>query len=432
MTYTLSFSKIGREDVRIVGGKAASLGEMYHANFPVPPGFAITAEAFSDLRNKDLPKSFNDELMKQFDVLQADRVSVRSSALAEDSADASWAGQMETYLNVTRDQLINRIRDCWGSVNSKRVQVYAAKNHANPNDLVVGVVVQKMIDSDSAGVMFTVNPVDGNHSELMIEAGYGLGEGVVGGAITPDNYILARPKMEIISRTISDQLKMFAYKDNRTTTVSVSQEKRDKQKLTDSDIKKLAKMGVQIEEHYGSPQDIEWAFMNEELFILQSRPITTLNKDRYESQVVHVEPVTSGIGASQGVVTGKVRVITKLDDLKNVREGEILASHITTPDYVEIFPKLAGIITESGGATNHAAVVSREMGIPAVVGTKDITMRVKTGDVVTLDGATGYVYLGKVELSDDTSGKDFVVPTPTNDEIQDLINAITTVVNNPN
>ncbi len=432
MTYTLSFSEIGKEDVRIVGGKAASLGEMYQAKFPVPLGFAITAEAFSDLRNKDLPKSFTDELMKQFDALQAERVSVRSSALAEDSADASWAGQMETYLNVTRDQLIDRIKDCWDSVDSERAKVYAAQNDAKSGDLLVGVVVQKMIDSESAGVMFTANPVDGNRNELMIEAGYGLGEGVVSGIITPDNYILARPRMEIVHCNVSNQAMMVAREDNQTKTVDVPQDKQSEQKLSDSDIKLLANIGVRIEEHYSSPQDIEWAYMDGELYILQSRPITTLNQVHHETQVIAAEPLTSGVGASQGVVTGKVRVITELDDLKSVEEGEILACYTTTPDYVEIFPKLAGIITESGGATNHAAVVSREMGIPAVVGTKNITQKVKTGDVVTLDGAAGYVYLGSVELSDEVSGGDFIIPTPSSDEIQDLIDSITAVINNPN
>lgn len=430
--YTRTFSEIKKDDVSIVGGKAASLGEMYRTKFPIPPGFAVTAQAFNDFRNKDLPQSFIDELMNQFDLLKSDRVSVRSSALAEDSSDASWAGQMETFLNVTKGDLIEKIIGCWNSVDSKRAKIYAKENDAKENDLVVAVVVQKMVDSDVAGVMFTANPITGNQEEILIEAGYGLGEGVVSGVISPDSYLLSKLNAEIISHNISDQSDMISYEDNQTRTVKIAQEKRDIQKLADTYIRHLAKIGDNIQDHYGFPQDIEWALEKGELYILQARPITTLNQSQNRTQIVESEPLTSGIGASQGVATGSVRVVTEIADLKRVEKGDILVTHTTTPDYVEVFPKIAGIITESGGATNHAAVVAREMGIPAVVGTEDIILRVNTGDIVTLDGSGGFVYPGEVAVLEKDLDVEFEIPIRTDDEIGDLINAITAVINNPN
>lgn len=430
--YTKPFSDISKGDVGLVGGKAASLGEMTQAGFPVPAGFAITAQAFRDFRSKNLPDSFIREIIDQFNLLDADRVAVRSSAVAEDSSDASWAGQLESYLNTTKDSLIDRIKDCWDSIVSERAKVYAKQKKVKPEGLVVAVVVQKMIDSEASGVMFTANPITGNRDELLIEAVYGLGEGIVQGIVTPDSFSVNKQKLEFASHTINGQGIKVAYADGQTKETEVEKEQQDKQKVTDDTIRAIAELGVRIEKHYGSPQDIEWAEDDNKLYILQSRPITTLGVAQGVAGSTDAEAITSGIGASQGVVSGRVRIVHSPKDIKDVKEGEILVTHKTTPDYVEVFSKIGGVVTESGGATSHAAIISREMGIPAVVGTGDITMRVQTGDVVTIDGFGGFVYPGEIELEVPTERADFKIPIPTNDDVQDMIDAITTGINDAN
>ncbi len=235
-------------DVNLVGGKGASLGEMVKMGIPVPSGFVITTEAFH--------KDTTEEALKAFDLLGAKKVAVRSSAVAEDSSKASWAGQLETYLNVSKEELIDRIKDCWHSINSQRALSYAGKQNLSKEKLLVAVVVQKMVDSQVSGVMFTVNPVSLDKNEIMIESVKGLGETLVQGSITPDNFIVNKENLEIESRDLSSI---------------------DEQTISDGNIKKLVELGKTIEDHYGSPQDIEWATDDQnKIWILQSRPITTL------------------------------------------------------------------------------------------------------------------------------------------------------------
>lgn len=240
-------NQISKEDIQQVGGKGASLGEMVRNGIPVPPGFAVTIEAYQ--------RNVEDEILKAFDLLGAEKVAVRSSAVAEDSAQASWAGQLETFLNVERKDLIERIKDCWNSIKSERVLSYAGKQNLSEDQLLVGVVVQKMVDSKTSGVMFTVNPVSKNKNEVMIESIIGLGEELVQGLVTPDNFIIDKNTLNIKSRDLQN----------------------NKQSITDEDINKLVSLGKTIEDHYGKPQDIEWAIDGKDkIWILQSRPITTL------------------------------------------------------------------------------------------------------------------------------------------------------------
>lgn len=237
--YIQSLNEISREDDNLVGGKAASLGELTKANFPVPAGFVITVEGMGKI-NKD-------EILQAFNALNAKRVAVRSSAVAEDSLQASWAGQLETYLNVSREDLIAKIKDCWNSIKSERAQSYAARQNLSEEQLLVAVVVQKMVDSKVSGVMFTANPVTNNRKEIVIESVEGLGEALVQGLVTPDNFVVDKKSLEI------------------------------KQGDSQDETAELAKMGKAIENHFGSPQDIEWAIDKEgKIWILQSRPITTL------------------------------------------------------------------------------------------------------------------------------------------------------------
>lgn len=245
--YIKFFKDISKHDVKEVGGKGASLGEMINADFPIPLGFVITTEAKGEINEQ--------EIFKAFDKLNAERVSVRSSAVAEDSSSASWAGQLETFLNVSKEDLIEKIKECWGSIKSDRAVSYASDQNLSEDQLEVGVVVQKMVDAKSAGVMFTANPVNNDIEEVMIESVLGLGESLVSGSVTPDNFILDKETGEIISKDIAQ------------VDESISEE----------ELRELVEYGKKIEAHYGRPQDIEWAIdENGKIWILQSRPITTL------------------------------------------------------------------------------------------------------------------------------------------------------------
>lgn len=270
MTFIKKFDEISKTDVLEVGGKGASLGELTKAGFPVPQGFVITANAFQ--RNID-----EKEILKAFDELNAQRVAVRSSAIAEDSSQASWAGQLETYLNTSREDLIENIKKCWNSIKSERALNYAAGQDLTADQLTVAVVIQKMIESKVSGVMFSVNPISKNTNQIMIEGGYGLGEMLVQGLITPDNFIVDKKNLEIMERNIDIQETMLIFKDGKNTEVPVRDDLKDKQVVSDEIIKQLAGLAIKIENHYGIPQDIEWAIDREnKIWILQSRPITTL------------------------------------------------------------------------------------------------------------------------------------------------------------
>lgn len=276
MANLLQFNQISKNDVPLVGGKGASLGEMTTAGIPVPPGFVVTTEVYKQFNNQELPIDIQEEILKAFDSLGADRVAVRSSAVAEDSKTASWAGQLETYLNVPKEDLIDRLRDCWNSIRTEQALAYATEQNISEDQLVVAVVIQKMIESEAAGVMFTINPLNKDTEELMIEAGYGLGEMLVQGMITPDSFIIDKNSLEIKTSEIQTQEIMMIFQDGENKEVPVPDEQKSEPAITEDEIKGLANLGIKIENHYGSPQDIEWALEKNNLYILQSRPITTL------------------------------------------------------------------------------------------------------------------------------------------------------------
>lgn len=276
MIFIKTFDKVSKEDVKEVGGKGASLGEMMRAGIPVPLGFVVTTDAYKKFYNQELSVEIRNDVLRAFDRLGFQRVAVRSSAVAEDSSKASWAGQLETYLNVKRDSLIAKIRDCWDSIKSERVLSYA-KQHLSKDQLAVAVVVQKMIKSKVSGVMFTANPVTKDKGEIMIEAGWGLGELLVQGMITPDNFVLDKKTFRIKTSDVQTQETMLVFQDGKNKKISVPKDKQAKQKLTETQLADLAKLGIKIENHYQAPQDIEWAIDSaEKIWILQSRPITTL------------------------------------------------------------------------------------------------------------------------------------------------------------
>jgi phosphoenolpyruvate synthase/pyruvate phosphate dikinase len=271
-----NFSEINKTDVESAGGKAASLGELTQAGFPVPEGFVIPVEIFKTYFNQPFPAELQEEIFQGFDLLNCERVAVRSSAVSEDSPGASWAGQLESYLNVGKDDLIEKIRQCWHSIKSERALAYAGEHDFNEDDLAVAVVVQKMVESEVSGVMFTVNPIIKGPDEMMIDAGFGLGEYLVQGVISPDNFLVDKNSLEIKSKNIQNQEKMLVFKDGQNQEVPLDQEIGSKSALSDEQVRELAQIGKNIESHYGKPQDIEWAIENGKIYLLQARPITVL------------------------------------------------------------------------------------------------------------------------------------------------------------
>lgn len=268
------FSEISKDDVKEVGGKGASLGEMTQAGIPVPSGFVVTSQTYRQFENSEIPIDVKEEMLKAFDELEAERVAVRSSAIAEDSKTASWAGQLESYLNVTRGDLIDNIRECWNSIKSERALSYASEQNLSEDQLFVAVVVQKMVNSESSGVMFTQNPITHDTSEIMIEAGFGLGEMIVQGMITPDNFVVDKQTLEMKSKDIQTQETMMVFQDGQNMEVPVPADKKSEPSLSETQVRKLAELGIKIEDHYGMPMDIEWAMEKEKIYIVQARPIT--------------------------------------------------------------------------------------------------------------------------------------------------------------
>jgi len=277
MIYIRTFDQIDKSNVKEVGGKGASLGEMTKAGIQIPSGFIVTAQAHKKFINESMPVDIEDEILKNFDELGAQRVAVRSSAITEDSSQSSWAGQLETYLNVSRNDLISKIRECWNSIKSERALSYAENQNLSEEDLFVAVIVQKMVESKSSGVMFTVNPITKDENEIMIEAGFGLGELLVQGLITPDNFIVDKQTLKIKNKDIQSQDTMLVFQDGMNKEIIVPEEKKNEQSISDEIVKDLAGIGKKIEAHYGKPQDIEWGIDGQsKIWILQSRPITTL------------------------------------------------------------------------------------------------------------------------------------------------------------
>jgi pyruvate,water dikinase len=274
-----SLNEVSSKDLAEVGGKGASLGEMLGAGIPVPPGFVVTTEAYREFcvgMCNNIPPDFGEMLLGAFDSLGAERVAVRSSAIAEDSPSASWAGQLETCLNIKRETLLNSILHCWHSVKSERALNYAAKQNIREDQLAVAVVVQAMVDSQTAGVIFTVNPVSLDKNEMMIESVYGLGEMLVQGTVTPNNFVVDKMTLEIRSSFTPPQDKRLFYDGSDTVEAVVPPEESKRPNLSKEQLAELSQLANKIEEHYGIPQDIEWALAGDKLYILQSRPITTL------------------------------------------------------------------------------------------------------------------------------------------------------------
>ena len=310
------FKRLTRDDVALAGGKGASLGEMTQAGIPVPPGFVVLSSAFERFLNETdlnveidsilhkvdhkeihtvenaseeikalileakMPEDIAVEIKSYFKKLDAKYVAVRSSATAEDSSSAAWAGQLESYLNTTEENLLENVKKCWASLFTPRAIFYRFEKGLHEQKISVAVVVQKMIQSEVSGIAFSVHPVTQDRNQLIIEAGFGLGEAIVSGSITPDSYVVEKNPQRIIDKNISEQKRAFVRVEDSNNWIMVEKEKRSAQKLTDADILALSNLVISIENNYGFPVDIEWALEQDTFYIVQSRPITTLSDGR--------------------------------------------------------------------------------------------------------------------------------------------------------
>ena len=446
MKYVEFFEELKKEDVDIAGGKGANLGELTRAGIPVPPGFVITAATYKkfmdetgisaeimDILNAldvndnkqlqssakkikkiiietEIPVEIRNIILEAYNALchRIDKenafVAVRSSATAEDLPEASFAGQQDTYLNVKGpEDLMNYVRKCWASLFGARAIFYREENNFDHSKVYIAVVVQEMVDAEKAGVMFTVHPSTGEE-KILIEAAWGLGEAVVSGTVTPDTYWVDKTTDEILEQQISEKNIMFQKESEagQTIKVPVPEDLKNKQVLNSDEIARLAELGRNIHEHYNFPQDTEWAIESGKIYMLQSRPVTTLDKTSETEETEEVERIiiTKGLGASPGMASGPVKIINNTDELDKVQVGDILVTVMTTPDMVPAMKRANGIITNEGGVTCHAAIVSRELGIPCVVGTGDATEIMPENSIVTLDGDKGLVWEGKLVESE--------------------------------
>lgn len=435
------FSEVDKSDIPLVGGKGANLGEMVRADFPVPNGFIITSFAYfnflkeNDLENKikhllntvdfrsdsslrqvsaHIMREINegklsDELIAEVykaykklgGPLNEPLVAVRSSATAEDLPGASFAGQQETYLNVKGESnLLIKIKSCWASLFEPRAIFYRHDNKFDHFRVGIAVPVQKMVESEKSGVMFTIDPVTNNKDRVIIEAIYGLGEMIVQGKEKPDHYEVDKKTETVLLKEISSQNKMLEKTGEKTREVKVSLLSRHRQKITDEQIIELSKLGKKLEKHYFFPQDSEWAIQDGKVYLVQTRPITTVSKTaetEAKDQKIplnHGALILKGDPASPGIATGHVRILKNAKETDKLIAGEILVTVQTNPDFVPAMKKASAIVTDSGGRTSHAAIVSRELGIPAVVGSIKATKILSDGEVITVNGMTGEIYKG--------------------------------------
>ena len=456
--FLLWFEQLEREDVAIVGGKSSSLGEMTaKVDVPVPYGFATTAHAYryffeksgldnevrelvgelTDVENsallrdvcarirqaildKEMPQDLQDAIAAAYEELgqkmniDQPYVAVRSSATAEDLPDASFAGQQDTYLNVQgAETIIAKVKECYASCFTDRAVYYREKQGFDHLDVALSAAVQMMVFSKAAGVMFTVNVATGDDQNILMEAAWGLGEYVVQGTVTPDNYTVCKKTYKILEKNVNGQdVKLVRKAGGDCEEQMVALDEQNMQKLTDEQIIELAGYAKKIEEHYGCYMDMEWGVDERDgkLWILQARPETVWSRRNKENGAPKEEKkavttdrkvIVKGLPASPGQVSGRVHVILDPSRIDEFKEGEILVTEMTAPDWVPAMKKAKAIVTDSGGMTCHASIVSRELGIPCIVGTKSrgeaATTTIPDGIDVTIDATHGVVYEGILE-----------------------------------
>jgi len=451
----LDVSQVTKDMVQLAGGKGANLGELTSIGVRVPPAFILTSKAFKYfleynnlfdkiretlnscetseeasekikqlIKNAKIPEKLSSMIYQAYDELSKKvgkeiLVAVRSSATAEDIETASFAGQQDTYLNVTKDELIDRIKDVWASLYNARAIEYRKSKGIDDLSVLIAVVVQKMVNSRSAGVMFTLHPVTGDEKYIMIESNWGLGESVVGGKVTPDEVLIEKSTLRITEKKVSNKNIKIVYDKQlkKNVTITLDEKESRAMSITDEEAIELAKLALKIEEHYKRPMDIEWAIDNdlsfpENIFIVQARPETFWSSKRKEtksaveksSASVSGKVLVRGLAASPGIAFGKAKIILDIKDPKihEFKKGDILVTKMTDPDWVPLMKIAGAIITDEGGMTSHAAIVSRELGIPAIVGSREATKVIQDNQEITVDAIRGIVYEGKVIQATET------------------------------
>jgi pyruvate,water dikinase len=458
------FEEVGKDDVGVVGGKGANLGEMTNAKLPIPYGFIITSHAYFEFIKESklmpkikellsivnynnpnevnmaskhirkliieapIPKKITSAIIKYYeDLILKEKtylkgqtsyfdegihrvgqlyrpvlVAVRSSATAEDLPTASFAGQQETYLNVIGEShLLAKVRECWASLFTARAIFYRHQNKFDHVKVGLAAVVQRMVQSDMSGIAFSIDPVTNDKSKIVIEAIFGLGEYIVGGKVTPDHYEVDKRSFIILKKEYKYQNMKLVKSESNNKSVKLSRPAGTAPKLTDDLIVSVAMLVKEIENHYYFPQDIEWAIEKNQVFIVQSRPITTIKTMKHETQNIrHETPILVGSPASPGIGVGPVKIIFSPKEIDKIKKGDVLVAPQTNPDYVQAMKKATAIVTEKGGRTSHAAIVSRELGIPAVVGAEGATKVLKHEAIISVNGATGEIFKGSVGRSE--------------------------------
>jgi pyruvate,water dikinase len=438
------FKNIDKHDTALVGGKGANLGEMTKAGFPVPNGFAITINAYdrflavNDIAKKiydilattdvgspvqldssssriqkmivngKLPDEVASEVITFYKKLSGHfkkaLVAVRTSATAEDMPQNSFAGMGITVLNVEGEaNLLSAVRECWASLFTGRSIYYRVENKIPHEKVKISVAVQKMVQSEVSGVLFSIDPVKNDKDRIIIESVWGLGEMIVQGSVIPDKYVVQKGTFDILSKEVSDQAtQLVRVKSGENKEVDVPKGIRDKQKITDEEIVTLAKLADRLQSHYYFPQDSEWAKEKGKLYIVQTRPVTTIaettkiEKSEKGEFKISQAPILTGASASPGIGTGPVKILKSPKEIGKIQKGDVLVATMTSPDYVPAMKKAVAIITDQGGQTSHAAIVSRELGIPCVVGTEMATKKLKEGAIVSVDGSTGQIFIGSM------------------------------------
>ncbi len=433
------FEDVDKEDIALVGGKGANLGEMTKVGFPVPPGFIVTSTAYrefikennleikirhllgsldyndtkslekaSRLIKKTIEKGkLSEELIQQIfkayfslgGLLKNPFVAVRSSATAEDLPNASFAGQQETFLNVQGEaNLIIKVKEVWASLFDQRAIFYRYEQHFDHFNVAIAVPVQKMVEAEQSGIMFSIDPVTNDKSKIIIEGIYGLGEYIVGGKVTPDHYEVDKQSLNITKKQLTVQKIMLTKKDSENKEIKVPTAKQHVQKISDAHIKQLAELSKKLEYHYYFPQDSEWAITDGKVYLVQTRPITTVSaidkKSEEAHATIHLEVLLTGDPASPGIATGPVKILQSAKDIDKIVPGDVLVADQTNPDFVSAMKRAVAIVTNQGGRTSHAAIVSREIGVPAVVGTQTATHILKDHELITVNGLTGKIYRG--------------------------------------
>ncbi|WP_020658868.1 phosphoenolpyruvate synthase [Amycolatopsis benzoatilytica] len=430
MTEVRKLADVRLSDAETVGGKGANLGELIAAGYPVPDGFVVPRDAYwsaleaagvraevADLhakaltavddaaglaascermrelvRSAGLPETLAAEVTAAYRALgDQPVVAVRSSATGEDGSEASFAGMNASYTNVVDEQaLAARVVDCWTSLFSPRVVSYRATRGFTAEP-AIAVVVQRMIPAERSGVIFTADPRTGDRDRVVVEAVLGQGEAIVSGAVDPDTYVVAKEDLRVLSARVGTQThKIIPEVGGGDVKVALTAQVGGRRVLDDATVLELARLASRVEDHYGVPQDLEFAIAEHKTWLVQSRPITTLPPVRESGTGVLV----TGLAASPGEGSGAVRVLRDPSEARLLRDGEVLVAPMTTPDWVPAIRRAAALVTDGGGMTCHAAVVARELGVPCVVGTGDATRVLADRALVTVDGTKGEVRAG--------------------------------------